>query len=284
MKKVKRLINPIRKYREAPVALKASLAYVICSVLQKSLSFITMPIFTSILTKEEYGMYTVYMSWSALFTIIITLNLAYGSFGNAMLKYEKKRESYVSSIQGITFLFALLFLCIYLPFSSIFNKLLDLSTPLILLMVCEIVAVFGLECWLGLQKYKFKYIGVVIITLLMSILSPTLAYVLIKYAPYNKGVSRIVGYVLVTIVFGGCIFVYNIIKGKCVYSKEFWKYAFRFNLPLLVYYLSQVVFNASDKIMIKYLCADGYGDAAVYGVGYQIGLILTFVLNALNND
>lgn len=276
------MTNPIKKFINAPVALKASIVYLICSILQKSLSFITMPLFTSILTKSEYGLYTVYTSWSSLFSIIITLNLAYGSFGNAMLKYENKREEYVSSIQGITLSFAMLCLCIYLPFNSFFNKLTNLPTSLMCLMIVEIVATFGFECWLGMQRYKFKYISVALVTILMAVLSPTLAYILIKNSS-NKGEARILGYVIVTIVFGGCIFVYNIVKGRTFFSRKYWGYAFRFNLPLLAYYLSQVIFNQSDKIMIEKICDDGLSYAAVYGVGYQIALILTFVLNALNN-
>ena len=276
------MTNPLNKIKNAPKPLKASIAYIVCSILQKSLSFITMPLFTSILTKAEYGQFTIYTSWEAILTILITLNLAFGSFGHAMMKYETKRDEYVSSIQSLVFLFALLIICIYLPFSSFFNNLLELSTNLVLLMIAEILATFGLQCWLGIKRYQYKYISVVIITLLMAVLSPALALLLIHYSN-DKGTARILGYIIISIVFGGSIFVLNYIKGKKVYSKDYWLYALKFNLPLLVYYFSQVIFNQSDKIMIEKLCEEGLSDAAVYGVGHSIALILTFVLNAINN-
>lgn len=273
----------IKKIKEAPITLKASIAYTICSILQKSLSFITMPLFTHLLTKEEYGLYTIYTSWSAIFSIVITLNLTFGCFGPAMLKYSDKREEYVSSIQSMVFLLGLLFLAIYLPFSSFFNSLIELPTKIMVIMVAEIVTQFGLQCWFGLEKYRFKYWPVVIITLLMSVLSPVLAYYLIITSSNDKGNARIMGYALISIIFGGCIMIYNLLKGKRIGKKEYWAYALRFNLPLIVYYFSQVIFNQSDKIMIQKMCENGKADAAVYGVGYSIALILTFVLNSINS-
>ena len=51
------------KDKMLPVEVKASTAYTICSILQRSLSFITLPLFTRLLTTEEYGQSTVYNSW-----------------------------------------------------------------------------------------------------------------------------------------------------------------------------------------------------------------------------
>ena len=276
------MIKIYKKIKGAPLALKASIAYTLCSIIQKSIGFITMPLFTSLLTTEQYGQYTIYASWSSIFMILITLNLAYGSFGHAMIKYEGKREEYVSSIQSLVFLFALAFVGIYLPFSSFFNSFLELPTSVMLLMAGEILFTFGFQCWLGIQRYKFKYWPAVIMTILVSTLCPILAFILIKNMD-EKGVARIIGFAAINIFFGLLIFVYNLIKGKKLFSKEYWGFALKFNLPLLAYYFSQVIFNQSDRIMIQKLCDDGLSKAAVYGVGYTIALILTFVLTAINN-
>lgn len=270
-----------RKFKEAPLVLKASIAYTICNILQKSLSLITMPLFTRLLTQEQYGQYSVYTSWSSIFTILITLNLAYGSFNNAMLKYEDRRSKYISSTQGLVFLLAIIFLAVYLPFSNFFNDLLNMSTPLIILMVCEIITQFSLQAWSGLKKYEYKYKGVVAITLLMAILSPVLAIILISNTP-EKGVARIFGYAAINILIGGCLLIHNMIKGKNIFSKEYWGFALKFNLPLLIYYFSQVIFNQSDRIMIENMC--GLDKAAIYSVAYSLAMILTFVLNAINNS
>jgi len=65
-------------------------------------------------------------------------------------------------------------------------------------------------------------------------------------------------------------------------KKEYWKYALEFNIPLIPYYLSQVIFNQSDRIMISHL--SGTDKAGMYGVAYTLATVLTFVLNAINNS
>jgi len=83
-------------------AVKASFAYTVCSIIQKTLSLITTPLFSRLLTLEQYGQLSIYNTWSALLTIVITLNLGYGSFNRAMVKFEDDRDGYISSIQTIS--------------------------------------------------------------------------------------------------------------------------------------------------------------------------------------
>ena len=57
---LKKLIN---KYKKVPLPAKASLWFVVCSFLQKGISFITTPIFTRIMTSDNYGVVTMYSAW-----------------------------------------------------------------------------------------------------------------------------------------------------------------------------------------------------------------------------
>ena len=115
---------------------------------------------------------------------------------------------------------------------------------------------------------------------LLAVISPLLAYFLITASP-EKGYARILGYALVSVAFGGAVYVRNLLAGKTFFHKEYWKYALSFNVPLIPYYLSQVVFNQSDRIMISHYC--GQDLAGIYGVACTLALVLTFVLNAIND-
>lgn len=269
------------KWTNVPITVKVSISYALCSILQKCLSFITLPLFTRLLTTEQYGQYTVYSSWSGIVSIIITLNLAYGSFSKAMVKFEDRRDEYISSLQGLCLLLSCAFLIVYLPFHKAWNVLFELPTTLILLMMFEILFMTSVQFWSGKKRFEFKYKSVVAVTLAMSVLSPVVAYVLVVLSD-EKGYARIWGYALVTVLFGAVIFICNAIKGRHFYNKEFWKYALGFNVPLLAYYFSQVIFNQSDRIMISHIT--GESDAAMYGVAYNLAMILTFILNSINNS
>ena len=98
----------------------------------------------------------------------------------------------------------------------------------------------------------------------------------------NKGVIKVLCSAGVLTAAGTILYIHELIKGKKPFRKEYWKYALSFNIPLVPYYLSQVIFNQSDRLMINSL--RGRGDAAKYNVAYALALVLTFVLNAVNNS
>lgn len=270
-----------KKWDVIPLEGKASIAYVVCNILQRSLSFITLPIFTRLLTPQQYGQSTIYYSWSSLFTIFITLMLYGGSFSTAMIKYNTRRDQYIASVEGISLVMAFVFILIYFPFRDFWNRILELSTYLVFLMVVEILANFAFACWQGKCRFEYKYKRVIAVTLLMSVLSPLAAFVLV-IGMTEKGIARITGYAIITIIFGSILFIRSILRERTLYNAEFWRYAFGFNIPLIPYYLSQMIYNQSDRVMINHYC--GQDKAGIYGVAYSLAIVLGFVLTAINNS
>lgn len=276
------MINTIKaKWSKIPLTVKVSTSYAVCSILQNCLSFITLPLFTRLLTTEQYGQFTIYSSWSSILMIFITLNLAYGSFSSAMIKFEDRRDEYITSVQGICLLLAGTFFLIYFPFRRLWNRLFELPTLLVCMMIIEILFTNATNMWMGRNRFEFKYKKIVALSLSMSIISPIFSYIFVMCAT-EKGYARIIGNAFVNICIGFVIFVVCTRRGKKFYNKEFWKYAFEFNVPLLAYYLSQVIFNQSDRIMISHMT--GTHNAAIYGVAYNLAMVLTFVLNAINGS
>ena len=269
------------KWSSIPITVKVSTAYVICSILQRGLSFFTQPIFARLLTEEQYGLYIVYQSWFGILSIFITLNLAYGSFSKAMVKFENDRDGYISAVEGICVALSLAFLTIYLPFRKYWNMLFELPTMFVCIMIAEILGATAVQLWSGKKRFEFKYKSVVAVTLIISLLSPVLAYIMVV-STEEKGYARILGYSIVTIMVGGAFYAFNAVRGKKLLNKTYWKYGLQFNIPLLAYYLSQVIFNQSDRIMIDHLI--GRDKAAAYGLAYSIAIVLTFVLNSINNS
>ena len=74
--------------------LSSSLAYTIGNLLIQGLSFITLPIYTRVMTQEDYGNYNLYTSWVSIFTIFIGLQIS-GSFSIAKIKYEQDPNKYL---------------------------------------------------------------------------------------------------------------------------------------------------------------------------------------------
>lgn len=270
----------IEKYQSLSPAVKAPIWYTVCSVIQNGISFFTMPVFTNIMTTEQYGLFTVYQSWMGILVIFTTLNLQYGVFNNAMMKYQERRDEYISSMQGLVLVLNAAFLLIYLIFHRQINILFGLSTIIMLAMFLEMSLTPALGLWSGKKRFEYRYREVIAITILMSLVSPVIG-VLAVWTSEDKGTAKIIASVLVNAGFYLGIFLLNWWRGKKLFVKEYWKYALGFQIPLLPYYLSQMIFNHSDRIMISSMV--GKDKAAIYGVVYNCSMVITFVINAINN-
>lgn len=267
--------------KSASPQVKASTAYTICSVLQRCLSFITLPIFSRMLTTEEYGLSTVYSSTMALLIIFTSLQLPYGSFATAMTEFEDDRNNYITSINYVCTGLTIIFYIIYIPFHAFWNKYLDIPTLLIVVMGIEMLMTTSLNLWMGKQRFEYKYKGVVLVILSSSILGTIIA-IITTYFSNDKGITKVLAYSIVAISVGIVPYVKSMIHLRDGLKLRYIKYALSFNLPLIPYYLSQMIFNQSDRLMINSMC--GRSDAAMYGVTYNLAIILTFVINAVNNS
>lgn len=274
-------MNKLReKWTGMSLTLRASAAYMVCSILQRCISLITMPLFTRLLTTKQYGQVMIYQSWQGILSIFLTLNLAYGSFSAAMVKFEDDRDGYISAVQGICVALSCAFMLIYLPFQDRWNALFELPTHIMSVMVAETLGSTALLLWSGKKRFEFKYRIVIAVTLGIAFFSPVAQFVLVTLSS-EKGYARIIGAALVSILVGGILFGLNTVRGKKSFDRAYWKYALGFNVPLLTYYLSQIIFNQSDRIMISHMI--GTDKAAIYGVAYSLATVLLFVLNAINN-
>ncbi len=273
------------KYRSLPAAAKVSFWFIVCSVFQKGLSFLTTPIFTRIMSTEHFGQVTLYNSWINIICIFTTLNLQYGSFNTAQVKFPDDRKAYTSSIQSLVLLLSgatlLLVIGLSILFPTLFSSVLELPTILLLVMIVHINTRFNTELWMSNCRFDYRYKAMTVVILLSSLLAQMMSLMAVM-ASAEKGYMRIVAMALVEILFGIIIGIYNYRNGKKFFHKTYWKFALGFNLPLIPYYLSQIVFSVSDRIMISKMV--GTDTAGIYGLAHTIALLLVFVVTAIRNS
>lgn len=263
-----------------PKTLQVTLAFTICNVIQKGIAFFTIPFFTRFLSTSQMGQVTVYMSWLEILTVFLTLQLPYGSFSKAMIKFESSRDEYLSSVEGIVLTLTIIYLFILYFFGTWISSVVHISKGFLFIMAFEILSNSGLLFWSARKRMDYEYLSVVLVTLLVSVLSPILSFLLIFHMD-ERGNAKILGNSFIVIIVGLIIFIICLFKGGKFFDKSYWKYAFGFNIPLIPYYLSQIVFNSSDRIMIEQI--SGEDKAGIYGVVYNLAFVLMFLLNAFNN-
>lgn len=271
----------LSKYKSMSDAVKASVWFVIASVLQKGIGFITTPIFTRLMSPLEYGTFSVYQSWYAIILIFTSLNLAGGVLNNGLVKFSEDKSRFVSSLLGLTTTITSAFFILYLFGRSYFNELLGLNTIYVFFMFLQLLLEPAFLLWGAEQRFEYKYKLLVIATIAIAFLTPvsSLIFVIISR---DKALAKVISFVLAQCCIYLIIYIYVLRKGKHFFNKQFWKYALLFNLPLIPHYLSMTILNQSDRLMIQKFCGKEY--VAIYSIAYSISMLMTIVTNAINSS
>ena len=239
---------------------------------------ITTPIFTRLMNTSEYGQFGVFNSWHGIITIIVCLNLYAGVHTQGLIKFDNERSIFSSSLQGLTTILVIAWTLIYYVYRAFWNNLFSLTTVQMLAMLIMIwtTAIFGF--WANEQRVTYSYKALVIVTLAASLAKPIVGIFLVIHSE-DKVTARILGLVLVEIISYFWMYIVQIKRGRVFFSKRFWLYALRFNIPLVPHYLSQVVLSGADRIMIQAMV--GSSEAGIYNLAYSVSLIMTLFNTAL---
>lgn len=269
------------KYNLMSTTVKASFWFAICSILSKGMAFLTIPIFTRIMTPEEYGYVTLYNSWLLVMTAVCTLQVTYGGFYNGMIKYKNDKDGYTSATLYLSGFMSLGWLLVYLLARNYVNHIFGLPTYIMILMFIEIITKSAFDTWVTRQKYEYNYKIQTVVTLFCTIITPLIGVILVLVMN-----EKVLGRVLSFIIPYACLAVvlyYTITKkGKKIIYLKYWKFTLGYCIPLLPHYLSQTILSQSDRIMISKMI--GTTDAAFYGFSYSVGALLGIFTQAINTS
>lgn len=266
------------KYQRLPVNVKASAWFLVSAFFQRGISVITTPIFTRLMTPAEYGEFSVFYSWYGIITIFVTLNLFFGVYVRGLVKFENERETFSSSMEGLTLFLVICWLFIYLIFSKQFNQLFSLNTKQMLCMFLIIWSNSAFSFWAAEQRVDLRYKQLVCLSIIAVVITPILQLLLMEIMP-DKVMARIYGMTAVNAVLYLPLFVLQMKKGGVFYSRKFWRYALLFNIPLIPHYLSQTILNSADRLMINSMI--GSAEAGIYSLAYSISQIMTIFNSSL---
>lgn len=269
------------KYSSLSNPVKASLWFTVCSFVQKGISFITVPIFTRLMSAEQYGLYSLYASWDSVIIVFATLNLSYQVFNNGLVKYKDDQAGYTSSMLGLSNLCTTILFGLYLLFRDAVNSFTGLTTPMFLLMFLQYYFNQALALWTVKERFFYRYKLLSVITMASAFVSSGLGVVAVLLCD-DKVFARVASLALVSVIVGAAIYA-NILRGsRKLVCLEYWKFVLALNLPLIPHYLSMTVLNSSDRIMIANICGASY--TAYYSVAYNIAAILSMLISSINSS
>ncbi len=258
--------------------IKAGIWYTICNFVVKGLVFLTMPIFTRIMTSSDIGMFSNVTSWVSILAIVTTFEI-YSSVSLAQFDYKKDLDSYISSSLFLGTLITLFFYIIVLIFHNFFQSLFlvdffTLNLIFIYLLVYPSIQMYQIRC-----RIRYEYIPIIVTSLLNAVLSTGASIILVLFMK-NKLQGRIIGYFTPLIVISFVVYILLIARGKSI-SKKYWKYALKISFPLIWHLLAGYILGSSDRIMItKLISADAN---ALYSVSYTVSMVVSILWSSMNN-
>ena len=220
-------IKLIRKYHDLGIETKAALWFVVCNFINKAISVIVVPIYTRILTTEEYGRYTVFQSWLNIFIILATLEISRGHYKVGIIKYESDVRRYSSVTLGLGSSVTAIFLIVYLFASNFFNGLLGMTTPIMVSMFLYLLVYPAWEFWSIDQRFAYKYKQMVIATLCVAILTPIIGIIGV-FLLNLQGDAAIYSKLIVQGIVAAFLYVIFMHKGKAIFNKKYWKEVFKY--------------------------------------------------------
>lgn len=258
--------------------IKATLCYFISNICSKAFSFITIPLYTNILTTSEYGYLNTYNAWVGILSVVLGLALSSAVYGQAR-EGKKERNRFQSSVLSLSLISALTMVLVVLGGYILINGRIDVIVILALLQgYAAFVINFILQEWVLDNRYVIHgmlSVSMVAIPIIITCLMIT------KFFQTQKYMCVIVPRMLVFAVFMISILIYVFLRGKCFYDKVIWKWSIRYSIPIVFHSLSLTIMLQADRVMISSLY--GYEESGRYSFIYNVTLVIGVFIAAVEN-
>lgn len=256
---------------------KIGMIYTLSNIIIRGMAFITTPIFTRLMSQEEYGSFSNISSWANIISIIATLCL-YSSISRAKYDYDENIKGYMSTITIFGSVFTLIIWLLIELKIGFWERLFNMDRLYIRSIMIYSLFTPAVQTLITKHRMYNEYKNVIALTWI-TLLVTTFGALGLTILMSNKLTGRVIGNYAIIAIVDIVFWLYIVIQGK-TFSLKMCKYACALSLPLLVHELSGVLLNSSDRIIINQLC--GARKAALYSIAYTIAMIITVVLSSLN--
>ena len=260
--------------------LQAGAWSILGTFLIKGTYMLTIPLFSRLLSVEEYGEVSIFLTYASVLTIVLSANLV-AAVSPGIVKYKEKKQ-FLSSTMVLSIV---IFLCLFLQFQifhTFWQNVLELSrTQMNLLLLYSFSQyVLNYNSTRLIMDYRYKTNTAISFAALFldTVLSAALILTIFKASRVD---GRIWGAAIPNAAAAVLIICYIIWAGKCWYHREHWKFAITISFPMIFHGLAHIVLGQADRIMIKRMI--GAREAGIYGLVYNIAIMLAALVTALNN-
>ena len=226
---------------------KNTIIITIGKISTQMITFFLLPLYTGILSTEEYGTVDLLNTLVSLLLPIVTFQVEQAVFRELIeVRGKKDKESRIISSAVITVIFqCIVYLIIFALISPFINNhykfflATNVVANIFLSLLLQIARGFGDN-----KKYAFASF----ISALSTIVFNVLFLVVIKLGANGMLLGTMLGQIVATIYLFISLKLYKYLKVKD-YKKEVIKSLWKYSLPLIPNAISWWVFNASDRVI-----------------------------------
>ena len=260
-------------------AIKAGVGYTLGNILVKGIGFISLPIFSRLMTPEEFGVYNIFISYEAFLYVIIGFAI-HSSIRNANLEFRGRIDEYTSSVTLIYVSNLVIFSILAFVLRKRITLFIGFDIVIVFLLLIYSFGSAVLTLYNERMALDYAYKRYLQIAIFNSVGNISISLFMIFTFFFNcKDYGRIVG----TTITLGAITVFVLWKLYCRarprYNRVYWKFAVRYSLPIVPHGISQVLLSQFDRIMIRQLV--GNSEAGIYSLAANVQLILTIIINSV---
>lgn len=256
-------------------AKQAGMLYFLSTLFNKGIAFLTLPIFTRILSTGDYGIVTTYISWETILNIIISMSL-YMSIRTFYVDFPNEKEEYINTI--ITFNCITGIVSILIVF--IVTRFFKVDSILLLLCVIHATADSIINNYTNYLMMDYKYVKRTIFMVFPNLLSVIVSIIFINIIRLEKTyLGRIIPMVIFYVIFSAFILILIFTKSKPKINKKYLKYGITLSLPLVFHGAALTILAQSDRTMITMLAS--VEETGIYSLVYNFAMISTVITTAL---
>lgn len=242
------------------------------AILNKGLTFLMIPLFSSWLSTEDYGTFDLLCTYITMLIPFMSLSVSEGVFRLGIESSAEQKKQYITSGLAIYLIGGILFGI--LTFLIFFFLKVPIIIPFYLLFLGEFFNKYLQSFLRAIKKLNIYSYCSIILTLFIFIS----VYLFVKVLDLNLN-GIIYGYALGYLIGNVIIIVWSkyfkYITKKI--SKEKTKDIIKYSLPLIPNSLSWWIVDASDRTIISFIL--GSISNGIYAIAYKIPNLCTYIFN-----
>lgn len=261
-------------------ATKAGVGYTIGNTLVKGISFLTLPLFSRLMTTEEFGVYNVFISYESILFVIIGLAI-HTSMRSAKLEFPGKIDEFTSSVSLIYLVNLTFFGFVILFFGKQISGIVNFSEAVLVMLVLYSFGSAVLTLYNHRISLDYAYKKYLIIALINTVGNIGLSlFLILTVFSQKRDIGRITG-ATISLTVLSVVLLFQFYKlARPVFNREYWKFAIKYSLPIVPHGISQVLLAQFDRIAIRSMVGDAA--AGIYSLAGNIKLILTIITESIS--